>query len=97
MMRKIWTILLISNNRNAEKSKKTKIQCLRYYCYYCSYCEWNPRPKAMRPVSFDNKKTVKKILLLQHKTIHLFTKKPEAEFKEFEPRLKYGWLHLNLY
>ena len=23
--------------------------------------------------------------------------KPEAEFKEFDPRLKYGWLYLNLY
>ena len=22
---------------------------------------------------------------------------PEAEFKEFEPRLKYGWFHLKLY
>ena len=24
-------------------------------------------------------------------------KRPEAEFKEFEPRLKYGWFHLKLY
>ena len=24
-------------------------------------------------------------------------KEPEAEFKEFEPRLKYGWFHLKLY
>ena len=24
-------------------------------------------------------------------------KKPEAKFKEFEPRLKYGWFHLKLY
>ena len=23
--------------------------------------------------------------------------KPEAEFKEFEPRVKYGWFHLKLY
>ena len=22
---------------------------------------------------------------------------PKAEFKEFEPRLKYGWFHLKLY
>ena len=22
---------------------------------------------------------------------------PEAEFKEFEPRLKYGWFHLKMY
>ena len=22
---------------------------------------------------------------------------PETEFKEFEPRLKYGWFHLKLY
>ena len=24
-------------------------------------------------------------------------KQTEAEFKEFEPRLKYGWFHLKLY
>ena len=23
--------------------------------------------------------------------------RPETEFKEFEPRLKYGWFHLKLY
>ena len=23
--------------------------------------------------------------------------RPKAEFKEFEPRLKYGWFHLKLY
>ena len=23
--------------------------------------------------------------------------RPEAEFKEFEPRLKFGWFHLKLY
>ena len=26
-----------------------------------------------------------------------FLKGPEAEFKEFEPRLKHGWFNLKLY
>ena len=30
-------------------------------------------------------------------TIHLKIYHPKAEFKEFEPRLKYGWFHLKLY
>ena len=29
--------------------------------------------------------------------VSFFVGNPEAEFKEFEPRLKYGWFHLKLY
>ena len=41
--------------------------------------------------------------ILISRTSHLGPKKvserfrPEAEFKEFESRLKYGWFHLKLY
>ena len=31
---------------------------------------------------------------LQMKINNCQTQQPEAEFKEFEPRLKYGWFHL---
>ena len=27
----------------------------------------------------------------------MILKRPEAKFKEFEPRLKYDWFHLKLY
>ena len=30
-------------------------------------------------------------------TRNLSNKSPDAEFKEFEPRLKYGWFHLKSY
>jgi len=38
-----------------------------------------------------------------HKNTHIDSypdlglRSPEAEFKEFEPRLKFWWFHLNLY
>ena len=49
------------------------------------------------------KTTKSKKLMVEISSSHSLSKRPEAEFKEFEqrlkfePRLKYGWLHLNLY
>ena len=47
---------------------------------------------------FDGEK--KTLFLCHHSTFNICQTKcitTETEFKEFEPRLKYGWFHLKLY